>query len=203
MAQNRSGNRRIGSFLLAVGCLAVAGIGAWSLFGRQADSVALNPQAGVETTGAIDPAPQNVGPSGLPLPRFVSLKAEKVNVRRGPSSDYPVSWVFQRKGLPVEIVAEFETWRRIRDSEGAEGWILQNMLSGKRTAVIAPWRKDEAIGLYGSASTAAGLVAKVGAGVVAEVEKCTGEWCEISAGGYDGYMEQSNLWGVYPGESVN
>ena len=77
--------------------------------------------------------------TGLPLPRFVTLKADKVNVRRGPSSDHPVAFVFQRKGMPVEITAEFENWRKIRDSDGAEGWILQSMLSGRRNAFVASW----------------------------------------------------------------
>ena len=144
-----------------------------------------------------------VGPSGLPIPRFVSLKAEKVNVRRGPSSDYPVAWVFQRKGLPVEIVAEFENWRRVRDSDGEEGWILQNMLSGKRTAVIAPWKQGQTVPLLANAQPGAGLVAQAAAGVLAEVEGCNGQWCQVDAGSYDGFVEQTQLWGVYPGEKVD
>ena len=121
----------------------------------------------------------------------------------GPSSDHPVAWVFQRKGLPVEIVAEFENWRRVRDSDGEEGWILQNMLSGKRTAVIAPWKQGQTVPLHDAPSQARGCVAKVGAGVVGEVEGCDGDWCEVTAGGYDGYVEQTQLWGVYPGEKVD
>lgn len=199
MARNNTATRRIKSGIFAVACLTAAGIGVWSLSGRKADSLA---SAG-EATASISQVAQNLGPSGLPLPRFVSLKAEKVNVRRGPSSDYPVSWVFQRKGLPVEIIAEFENWRRIRDNEGAEGWILQNMLSGKRTAMIAPWRQNEAIALYATPDRNSGLIARVSAGVVSNIETCGRGWCEVTAGGYDGYVEQSNLWGVYPGESLN
>lgn len=186
---------------MALACLSVAAAAAWSFFGNRPDS-----QAGValgETTASIGTAARSLGPSGLPIPRFVSLKAEKVNVRRGPSSDHGVAWVFQRKGLPVEIVAEFDTWRRIRDSDGAEGWILQNMLAGKRTAMMAPWRQGQAIPLYGEPNAASGLVAQVSAGVVADIENCTGEWCEITVNGYDGYVEQSQLWGVYPGEDVD
>lgn len=203
MAKNRAGNRPIGSILLALACLAVAGATAWSMFGKRGDSLASANLTAADTTGSIEPANKNVGPSGLALPRFVSLKAEKVNVRRGPSSDYPVAWVFQRKGLPVEIVAEFENWRRIRDSDGEEGWILQNMLSGKRTALVAPWRQNQALPLYAGSGAENGLVAKVSAGVVSDVEACSGQWCKISAGGYEGWIEQSTLWGVYPGESVN
>ena len=201
MARNRTGNRRIGSILLALGCLAVAGATGWSLFGKRVDSQAS--AAAGETTALIAAAEKSLGPSGLPIPRFVSLKAEKVNVRRGPSSDHPVAWVFNRKFMPVEIVAEFENWRRVRDSDGEEGWILQNMLSGKRTAVVAPWRQGQAMPLYRQADTQAALVAKVASGVVSDVESCTGEWCEISTNGYDGWIEQSMLWGVYPGEVVD
>lgn len=194
-------NRRFGTVVLVLACIAVAGGTTWSLFGRRSDSLA-SPAPG-DTTASIGTAARSVGPSGLPIPRFVSLKAEKVNVRRGPSSDHAVSWVFNRKGMPVEIVAEFENWRRIRDSDGEEGWILQNMLSGKRTAMIAPWRKGQALGLHQEARAESGLVAMLSAGVIAEVEDCSGSWCHVSAGGYDGWVEQSMLWGVYPGESVD
>jgi len=180
MAASPAKKRRFGSILLSLACIGVAGAVAWSLFGKRVDSQA-NVEKGAVTGSIGQEGPKPVGSSGLPIPRFVSLKAEKVNVRRGPSSDHPVAWVFQRKGLPVEIVAEFENWRRVRDSDGEEGWILQNMLAGKRTAEIAPWKQ----------------------GQVAEVENCDGDWCELSAGGYDGYVQQTQLWGVYPGEKVD
>ena len=194
--------RRFGSLILSVACVGVAVAMGWSVFGKRTDSVAV--AAPGEVTGSLSSEAQRpLGPSGLPIPRFVSLKAEKVNVRRGPSSEHPVAWVFQRKGLPVEIVAEFENWRRVRDSDGEEGWILQNMLSGKRTAVIAPWKQGQAVALHREPQQAAGLVARVGAGVVAEVSGCDGQWCELTANGYDGYVEQTQLWGVYPGEKVD
>jgi SH3-like domain-containing protein len=201
MAGSPARRRRFGSIILSMACIAVAvGVG-WSVAGKRAESVA-NAAPG-DMTGSIgEEAQRPLGPSGLPIPRFVSLKAEKVNVRRGPSSDHPVAWVFQRKALPVEIVAEYENWRRVRDSDGEEGWILQNMLSGKRTAVIAPWKQGQTVPLHVGPGTTAALVARVGTGVVAEVERCDGQWCELSAGGYGGYIEQSQLWGVYPGEKV-
>lgn len=201
MAQTRSAKRRWGSILLATGCLVVAGTASWSIFGNRGNSAAVTGAGDI--TAAIDAVDQKRGPSGLPMPRFVSLKAEKVNVRRGPSSDYPVAWVFQRKGMPVEIVAEFENWRRVRDSDGSEGWILQNMLSGKRTAVAAPWKEHGSIPLHASPDKESGLVAKLSPGVLGDIGSCANNWCEISTGGYDGYIEQSSLWGVYPGESVN
>ena len=202
MAAAPAKNRRFGSIILSIACLGVAAAVGWSVFGNRPDSPT-NTKPG-DITGSIDgEAPRPLGPSGLPIPRFVSLKAEKVNVRRGPSSDHAVAWVFQRKGLPVEIVAEFENWRRVRDSDGSEGWILQNMLSGKRTAVIAPWKQGQSLPLRSSAGETGGLVAKIGTGVVADIEACDGNWCELTAAGYDGYVEQTQLWGVYPGEKVD
>lgn len=201
MGEARITSRRIGSIIVAVACIGIAGAVGWSFFGKRNDSLASVVPG--ETTASIDQQPKALGPSGLPIPRFVSLKAEKVNVRRGPSSDHAVAWVFNRKGLPVEIVAEFETWRRVRDSDGEEGWILQNMLSGKRTAMMAPWKQGQSISLYDTPSLQGGVVAKLAAGVVGDVSSCTGDWCEITAGGYDGYIEQTQLWGVYPGEAVD
>jgi SH3-like domain-containing protein len=202
MALSSASQRRIGPILLSLACVGIAAAVGWSVFGKAAQTDAT--QARGEVTGSIaEEAPRPLGPSGLPIPRFVSLKAEKVNVRRGPSSDHAVAWVFQRKGLPVEIVAEFENWRRVRDSDGEEGWILQNMLAGKRTAVIAPWKTGQAVPVHAQPVAGAGLVAQMDAGVVAEVSRCDGAWCELSAGGYDGYVEQTQLWGVYPGEKLD
>ena len=202
MAGSPARKRHFGSILLTLACIGVAAAVAWSVIGKRTDSQAI--AAPGEVTGSITgETPRPVGPSGLPIPRFVSLKAEKVNVRRGPSSDHPVAWVFQRKGLPVEIVAEFENWRRVRDSDGEEGWILQNMLSGKRTAVIAPWKQGQTVPLLAASEPGAGLVAQATAGVLADVEGCNGQWCEVDAGGYDGFIEQTQLWGVYPGETVD
>lgn len=202
MAASPARKRHFGSIILSLACFAIAAAVAWSLFGKRVDSQA-NAEKGAVTGSISQEAARPVGPSGLPIPRFVSLKAEKVNVRRGPSSDHPVAWVFQRKGLPVEIVAEFENWRRVRDSDGEEGWILQNMLAGKRTAEVAPWKQGQNVPLLKGPQGSASVVAEVGSGVVAEVENCDGDWCELSAGGYDGYIQQTQLWGVYPGEKVD
>jgi SH3-like domain-containing protein len=202
MAKSSSGKKRVGSALLALVCLAVAGGVSWSFFGPKSDLQA-KAAADATITASISRESVSLGPSGFPVPRFVSLKAEKVNVRRGPSSDHPVAWVFQRKGLPVEIVAEFENWRRVRDSEGEEGWILQSMLAGKRTAVVAPWRDQQMTQLYSAPNNASPVQARLTAGVMGDVANCDGKWCEISAGGYEGYVQQEMLWGVYPGETVN
>ena len=137
--------------------------------------------------------------SGLPIPRFVSLKSDRVNLHEGPSKEHPTRWVYQRAGLPVEITAEFEIWRRIRDSEGGEGWVLHSLLSGRRTALVAPWKKEP---LVLTASDHQQPVAKLSPGVIAALKSCDGEWCRLQGPGFDGYMKQENLWGVYPGEKV-
>jgi SH3-like domain-containing protein len=142
--------------------------------------------------------------SGLRIPRFVSLKSDKVNVRKGPGTDQAIVWVFNRAGLPVEIIAESENWRRVRDSEGADGWVLHSLLSGRRTVLIAPWSKDqESVPLHTSKSAGSGAAAALQPGVLGNVLNCDGEWCQISVDGYSGYVEQDKLWGVYKGEEIN
>ncbi|WP_424360397.1 SH3 domain-containing protein [Methylocystis parvus] len=150
-------------------------------------------------TAAQAQEPQKGPVSNLPIPRYVSLKSDRVNVREGPSKEHPTVWIYQRAGLPVEITAEFETWRKIRDSEGSEGWVLHSLLSGRRTALVAPWKKEPQILTAGDHATA---VAKLGPGVVGNLRGCDGKWCRLVGPGFDGYMAQENLWGVYPGEKV-
>jgi SH3-like domain-containing protein len=151
--------------------------------------------AGDLTTGTV---------SGLVLPRFVSLKADRVNVRRGPNKDNEVAWVYTRAGLPVEITAEYENWRRIRDWEGAEGWVYQSLLSGRRTALVSPQVKtaDELVAIYERADARSNVVARLQSGVLATVKRCSGTWCRIAGDGFDGWIEQERLWGVYPNETM-
>ncbi len=142
--------------------------------------------------------------SGLPLPRFVSLKSDRVNVRAGPSRDHDVLWVFTRAGLPVEITAEFENWRRIRDWEGAEGWVYHTLLSGKRTALVSPQAKggQNLLPLYEKADGHAAIAAKLQSGVLGSVRRCDSGWCRVQGQGFDGWIEQARLWGVYPNERL-
>lgn len=158
--------------------------------------------AGVAAQAANDMA---TGPqSGLPVPRFVSLKSDRVNVRGGPAKDHEVTWVFTRSGLPVEITAEYENWRRIRDWEGAEGWVYHSLLSGRRTALISSNAKAgaEPIPLHETGNPASPVVARLEAGVLGAVKRCSGKWCRIAGDGFDGWIEQERLWGVYPDEKV-
>ncbi|MCJ2081757.1 SH3 domain-containing protein [Methylobacterium sp. J-090] len=185
--------------------------------------------AGPVVSAVAAPAPPAAVPgapvgskTGLPLPRYASLKTDRVNLREGPSKDHRTLWVFQRAGLPVEIVAEFETWRRIRDSEGTEGWVLHSLLSGRRTSIVTATRaggkgdgkgdnKGEAkaeTSLYARADDASAEEARLQAGVIGSVKSCTGTWCRVvvalpqKRGDVDGYVRQERLWGVYPYEKV-
>ena len=140
--------------------------------------------------------------SGLPVPRYVSLKSDHVNVRAGPTKDNDVAWVYTRSGLPVEITAEFENWRRVRDSEGAEGWVYHSLLSGRRTAVVTMKNKDDFASLYEQADPKSAVTARLQAGVVTQVRHCASGWCHVAGNGFDGWIEQNELWGVYPDEKI-
>jgi len=142
--------------------------------------------------------------TGLPVPRYVSLKSDRVNLREGPSKEHRTRWIYQRAGLPVEIVAEFETWRRVRDADGSEGWVLQSLLSGRRTALVAPWSKvkDETFALRASADEGSVEVAKLQPGVITNITNCANAWCRVGIGKVEGYVRQERLWGVYPNEKV-
>jgi SH3-like domain-containing protein len=145
-----------------------------------------------------------LGPkSGLPLPRFVSLKPDKVNVRGGPTRDHDVLFVYTRAGLPVEITAESDNWRRIRDWEGSEGWVYHSLLSGRRTGVINPKEKTELVTLRDEAADTATVIARVQSGVLAQVKRCDGSWCQIAGPGFGGWVVQQQLWGVYPNEKFD
>lgn len=142
--------------------------------------------------------------SGLPVPRFVSLRSDEVNLRTGPGSRYPVEWVVSKKGLPVEIIAEFDTWRRIRDWEGIEGWVHQALLTGRRTLVVTG-KEDQPI--YRDPNEGAGLLARAEPGVIGALLKCPGpgaqaDWCYVDLKGYRGWMRRASFWGAYPDEKI-
>jgi SH3-like domain-containing protein len=163
--------------------------------------------SGAQAQSAAAAQQQLGGASRLPVPRFVSLKSDRVNLRNGPGTEYPTSWVFRRAGLPVEILQEFEAWRQVRDADGATGWVLQSMLSGRRTALVLPWevkaeRPPPQIPLRSGDKDSASLVAQVEAGVLANVRSCDGRWCLVGIGDFKGYIEQKKLWGVYQGEVI-
>jgi SH3-like domain-containing protein len=141
--------------------------------------------------------------SGLPVPRFVSLKADKVNMHIGPAKTYEVKWLYQRQGLPVEITAESENWRKIRDAEGTEGWVYHSLLSGKRTAMVMAKAPDDLVPVYAKPDAKGGVTAQLERGVVGTVRRCGGGWCQFSGRGFDGFIQETRLWGVYPNEKVD
>lgn len=152
----------------------------------------------------------NRGPSGLPLPRFVSLKAARVNMRVGPGKEYAVNWMFNKQGMPLEIIQEYDNWRRVRDADGATGWIYGSLLSGNRTALTAPWKKEsgdgEPITLYKAPKANADAVAYLEPGVVVNLKSCDGAWCAMEVASdsrvLKGYASQADLWGAYPDETI-
>ena len=167
----------------------------WPRFARRGALAILAALAAGPSLALADP----VGPvTKLPLPRFASLKTDRVNLREGPSKDHPTKWVYQRAGLPVEITAEFEIWRKVRDSEGVEGWVLHSLLSGRRTALVTPSRKAENSQIYVRPSESADLAATLQSGVIVNVRNCDGAWCQIDGEGFRGYIRQVKLWGVLP-----
>lgn len=157
------------------------------------------PNSGLAQTQAAE----KVGVStGLPVPRFVSLKSGTVNMRQGPGKDHRTLWVFKKAGLPVEVVAEFDTWRKVRDWEGAEGWVFHTLLSGRRTGMVTPWQKKGLQTLYKKPDENAAMAAKLEPRVLAKIRSCSKNWCRISGEGFDGYIVQKLLWGVYPNEKL-
>ncbi len=138
--------------------------------------------------------------SGLPIPRFVSLRGDKVFVRTGPALRYPIKWVYKKKGLPVEIIQEFDTWRKIKDRDGEEGWIHQSLLSGRRNAVVIG---ENSPYLYKSPEVTAKMVVQVEAGNIVDVEACEAFWCDVKIESFSGWIERKSLWGIYDTEELN
>jgi SH3-like domain-containing protein len=136
--------------------------------------------------------------TGLPLPRFVSLRSAEVNLRTGPGNTYPIDWVYKRRHMPVEVIAEFDNWRKIRDWQGAVGWVHQNLLDGRRYALITA----EQLLLSRPAADAA-PVARLMPGVIAALVACEPEWCRLEIDGREGWLARDGIWGVYPTESFD
>ena len=132
------------------------------------------------------------------LPRFVSLRSDDVNLRVGPGETYPITWVLKRKDMPVEIIEQFQNWRRVRDWQGDRGWVLERMVTGKRDVIV-----DGAIrALRREPDPAAPIVARAEPGVIARLIELRGAWCRIEAGGYKGWVQRSEIWGVYSDETL-
>ena len=154
------------------------------------------------------PAPDKAF-GGLSVLRYVSLKSDRVFLRQGPGTDYPIAWVFQRAGLPVEVLREFEVWRQVRDAGGTVGWVHGSLLSSRRTALILPWEVKEGQSqaplatLLDDDHERARAVAQLEAGALVSIIGCAKRWCRVSIGDHRGYIEQAKLWGTYPNEKID
>jgi SH3-like domain-containing protein len=145
-------------------------------------------------------SPSAFSVTGLPIPRFVTLASERVFMRAGPGQKYPVLWEYSRRGLPVEIVMEFDVWRKIRDSEGAEGWVHKSLLSGRRAGIV---KHDDLVSVFRRPETTARLMAYAQPEAIISLETCANGWCQVRAQGYSGWMERKFIWGVYEAEEFN
>ena len=135
--------------------------------------------------------------TNLPMPRFVSLKASEGNVRRGPSLTHRIDWVFKRRNMPLQIVAEHGHWRRVEDRDGAGGWVHYTLLSGVRTALI----EQDMAPIHKVAEDGSPVQAYLEAGVIARLGKCTDTWCRVTAEGSKGWIKRSAFWGLMAGET--
>ncbi len=151
----------------------------------------------VAASAAAEEGPQA---TGLPLPRFVSLRADEVNMRTGPGVRYPVDWVYKRKYMPLEVIAEFGTWRKVRDIQGTQGWIHQSMLSNNRWITITGQTRT----LRRKPDSQAAAVARIEPGASAQLVECPEDtgWCRVTSSGYEGWLRRVEFWGVYPRETL-
>ena len=131
-------------------------------------------------------------------PRFASLRADKVNLRAGPGVRYPISWIFVRKSLPVEILAEFELWRKVRSQDGTEGWVHKSLLSGRRTAVVTGRVRTLFRRAKGDVP-----VLRAEPGVQGRLLACQKNWCKLQIGGTEGWLKRNQIWGTYIGENFD
>lgn len=188
--------------LVAAALLCQISMTAGDLAAQEADRVA-DPDGSTEAAPEAKESPpqrssERPGRTGLPLPRFVSLRAAEVNLRTGPGVRYPIDWVYRRRDLPVEIIDEHETWRRIRDWEGTIGWVHQSMLQGSRQVLVT----GEARPLRKLPQKIADPIAVVEPGVIGELEICELGWCQVNVEGLSGWMQRHEFYGVYPREKI-
>ncbi len=132
------------------------------------------------------------------VPRFASLRSDEVNLRVGPGENYPIEWVLKRKEMPVEILEQFQNWRKVQDWGGDKGWVLDRMIVGKREVIVS----GAVRALYRQPNPGSQIVARAEPGVVARLIEFQGPWCQIEAGGFKGWVQRSEVWGVYPDETL-
>lgn len=138
--------------------------------------------------------------TNLPMPRFVSIRADHANARRGPGLDYRIDWEFVRRGLPVKVIAEHGQWRKVQDAEGYGGWVHQSLISGVRTGLVSG---EKNVPMLADPEAGADVRAEAEPGALLQLETCVGDWCEVRAGGHEGWLERSALWGVRADEEFD
>jgi SH3-like domain-containing protein len=182
---------------LGVLCLAGAMCCLWPLAVAQEGT---SPTPAPAPPAAVAPELPGAGRStGLPMPRFVSLGADRVHLRFGPGREYPISWVLARKGLPVEIIAEFDTWRKVRLHDDDEGWIQASLLSSRRTIMVTEAVRE----LHRTPDDDARVVLRAEPGVIGELVDCEQAWCRVDIQGRRGWLRRDAFWGTLPGEMPN
>ena len=122
---------------------------------------------------------------------FLSLKNNEVNLRQGPSFEYPIKFIYKKKYLPIEVLDESETWRKIRDFENNSGWIHTSQLSKKKTAICI---KNNSV-IYKKPTIFSKPIAKIEIGRLVFIKRCKVKWCKITSGGFSGWIYKSSLWG--------
>ena len=132
-------------------------------------------------------------PGARPVPYWASIAAGEARMRTGPGRVYPASWVYRRAGLPVQVIQVVPGWRKVRDPDGAEGWMIANLLTSDRGAYVR-----EAGELRAAAGATAAVRWRIERGISARLESCAGGWCRIAVGDRDGFIEAAKLWGVAP-----
>lgn len=177
--------------LAVIGMLAVTGV---FQAAQAQDTAPDSSPAAKAIEAAKGMLPEGVQP--LPVPRFVTLGPEEVNLRTGPGIRYPIRLVIRKQGLPVEVIREFDVWRQIRDKDGDEGWVHKSMLSGRRSAVTIGSTQV----LLRKPDESARPVVRLEPGVIATLDKCEAVWCRLAVGGYDGWIKRDVIWGVYADE---
>ncbi len=139
--------------------------------------------------------------SGLPIPRFVSLRADEVNLRAGPGMQYPIEWVYRRPDLPVEVIDEFDNWRKLRDWEGTEGWVHSSMIQAKRTAQVLPEVDGGPRTLRRAPGPNAPAVATLQPDALGLLIGCDKDWCQLGFGSFEGWLRRDEFFGIHPNEA--
>ena len=137
--------------------------------------------------------------SGLPVPRFVTLKSNEVNMRVGPGREYPLSWVYKQKNLPLKVIAEFDTWRKVIDHEGTIGWVHSQLVGLKRYALI----QSRLTKLHRKPDSTSTVLAVADKGVLLELQICEPQWCRVASDSLRAYVRRDDIWGVLETETLN